>query len=100
MEMELGVASRWAFQFKEAGLGQSNIGIALSVLPHRIANLDDYQEFVALIASIMRDKARGNAVPRKTYVAILELLTPPKPRVDPQAQLVATYRRKLSMALG
>ena len=75
-----------------------------------------------LLEIIMRDKAWGNAVPRKTYVAILELLTPPKPKVDPlasgktaggieiagkaaavldpQAQLVATYRRKLSMALN
>ncbi len=75
-----------------------------------------------LLEIIMRDKAWGNAVPRKTYVAILEILTPPKPKVDPlatgktaggieiagkalaaqdpQAQLVATYRRKLSMALN
>ena len=75
-----------------------------------------------LLEIIMRDKAWGDAVPRKTYVAILELLTPPKPKVDPlvtgktaggielagksaavldpQAQLVATYRRKLSMALN
>ncbi|MES2948984.1 MAG: thioredoxin [Pseudomonadota bacterium] len=75
-----------------------------------------------LLEIIMRDKTWGNAVPRKTYVAILELLTPPKPKVDPlaagktaggieiagkaaavldpQAQLVATYRRKLSMALN
>jgi putative thioredoxin len=75
-----------------------------------------------LLEIIMRDKAWGEAVPRKTYVAILELLTPPKPKpnplatgktaggieiagkaltaLDPQAQLVATYRRKLSMALN
>ena len=75
-----------------------------------------------LLEIIMRDKAWGDAVPRKTYVAILELLTPPKPKadpaaagktaggieiagkalapLDPQAQLVATYRRKLSMALN
>ena len=75
-----------------------------------------------LLEIIMRDKAWGHAVPRKTYVAILELLTPPKPKpdplatgktaggieiagkaaavLDPQAQLVATYRRKLSMALN
>jgi putative thioredoxin len=75
-----------------------------------------------LLEIIMRDKAWGDAVPRKTYVAILELLTPPKPKTglqdtvktaggieiagkvvaeqDPQAQLVATYRRKLSMALN
>jgi putative thioredoxin len=75
-----------------------------------------------LLEIIMRDKAWGDAVPRKMYVAILELLTPPKPKadplasgktaggieiagkavttLDPQAQLVTTYRRKLSMALN
>jgi len=75
-----------------------------------------------LLEIIMRDKAWGDAVPRKTYVAILELLTPPKAKadpaagnktaggieiagkavtqLDPQAQMVATYRRKLSMALN
>ena len=75
-----------------------------------------------LLEIILRDKAWGDAVPRKTFVAILELLTPPKPKIDPatvgksaggielagkavaeldpQAQLVATYRRKLSMALN
>ena len=75
-----------------------------------------------LLEIIMRDKAWGEAVPRKTYVAILELLTPPKSKgapadpsktaggieiagkpladVNPQVQLVSTYRRKLSMALN
>ncbi len=75
-----------------------------------------------LLEIVMRDKSWGDAVPRKTFVAILELLTPPRPKadpqvgtktatgieiagkavaqLDPQAQLVATYRRKLSMALN
>ncbi|MBI2747923.1 MAG: thioredoxin [Burkholderiales bacterium] len=75
-----------------------------------------------LLEIIMRDKAWGSEAPRKTMVAILELLTPPKPKVDPQAtgktaggieiagktvtevdpqaQLVSSYRRKLSMALN
>ncbi|MDH4449348.1 MAG: thioredoxin [Rhodoferax sp.] len=75
-----------------------------------------------LLEIIMRDKAWNGEVPRKTFVAILELLTPPKPKADPaaankaaggievlgkvvaeqdpQAQLVASYRRKLSMALN
>jgi len=75
-----------------------------------------------LLEIIMRDKAWGEAVPRKTFVAILELLTPPKTKgatqdtgktasgieiagkvvaeTDPQAQMVASYRRKLSMALN
>ncbi|MCX7742431.1 MAG: co-chaperone YbbN, partial [Tepidimonas sp.] len=70
---------------------------------------------------IMRDKKWGDEVPRKTYVALLELLTPPKREAaaaapasaagleiaghatstaDPQAELVSRYRRKLSMALN
>ncbi|MBT0570038.1 thioredoxin [Curvibacter sp. CHRR-16] len=75
-----------------------------------------------LLEIIMRDKAWNDALPRRTMVAILELLTPPKPKAqanevgksaggievlgravveeDPQAQLVSTYRRKLSMALN
>jgi putative thioredoxin len=75
-----------------------------------------------LLEIIMRDKAWGDGAPRKTMVAILELLTPPKPKntgadagkaaggiellgktvveQDPQAQMVASYRRKLSMALN
>lgn len=75
-----------------------------------------------LLEIILRDKTWGDAVARKSYVAILELLTPPKPKngpqdtgktaggieiagksaapLDPQAQLVASYRRKLSMALN
>jgi putative thioredoxin len=75
-----------------------------------------------LLEIIMRDKAWNDALPRKIFVAILELLTPPKPKTaptdasksaggiqmlgkvtaeqDPQAELVASYRRKLSMALN
>jgi putative thioredoxin len=75
-----------------------------------------------LLEIIMRDKGWNAEVPRRTFVAILELLTPPKPKVnpadagktaggieiagkvvvetDPQALLVAGYRRKLSMALN
>ena len=70
----------------------------------------------------MRDKAWSEDVARKTYVAILELMTPPKAKADdaafgktaggieltgkgalqedPQAELVSRYRRKLSMALN
>ena len=74
-----------------------------------------------LLEIIMRDKTWNKEVARKTFVAILELLTPPKPKGaqetgkaaggiellgktvvndDPQAQLVSSYRRKLSMALN
>jgi len=75
-----------------------------------------------LLEIIMRDKKWGDEAPRKTMVAILELLTPPKPKADaqtpgksaggievlgktavqedPQAALVSNYRRKLSMMLN
>ena len=74
-----------------------------------------------LLEIIMRDKKWDEEAPRKTYIAILELLSPPprKPgsetgkssggielmgkaavQEDPQAVLVSSYRRKLSMALN
>ena len=74
-----------------------------------------------LLEIVMRDKAWSDALPRKIYIGILELLTPPKPKTeaqdkagatgieiagkaltqqDPQTELVARYRRKLSMALN
>ncbi|WP_367350341.1 thioredoxin [Ottowia sp.] len=75
-----------------------------------------------LLEIVMRDKAWNDQAARKTYVAILELLTPPPQRAgaatpgksaggieltgkaaaqeDPQAALLSSYRRKLSMALN
>ena len=76
-----------------------------------------------LLEIIMRDKKWGGEAPRKTFIAILELLTPPKPKTsgpeasgktaggielaghatveqDEQAALVSAYRRKLSMMLN
>ncbi|MEZ5644980.1 MAG: thioredoxin [Burkholderiaceae bacterium] len=75
-----------------------------------------------LLEIIMRDKKWDDEAPRKTYVGLLELMTPPKPKADPaatgksaggielsgksavqedpQAELVSKYRRKLSMALN
>ena len=75
-----------------------------------------------LLEIVMRDKAWNEAAPRKTIVAILELMTPPRPKAaeqttgktaggielagkgaiqeDPQAALVSSYRRKLSMMLN
>ena len=75
-----------------------------------------------LLEIIMRDKKWADDAPRKTYVAILELMTPQRPKAsaeaigksaggielagkaaiteDPQAALVSTYRRRLSMMLN
>lgn len=72
-----------------------------------------------LLEIVMRDRKWNDEAARKLYVAILELLAPPKPKagaeaakagvievkgakpvLDPQAELVLSYRRKLSSALN
>jgi len=74
-----------------------------------------------LLEIIMRDKKWDNEAPRKTFVALLELMTPQKPKAqdatgktaggielmgkaaveeDPLIAMIASYRRKLSMALN
>ncbi len=54
-----------------------------------------------LLEILMRDKAWGEEVARKTYVAILEIIEQPKAKVadgqiPPDDPVVATYRRRLS----
>lgn len=97
----------------EARFAKSRVLMALG---EWVAAMDELLEIV------MRDKKWANEAPRKTFVAILELLTPPKPKTDtatpgktasgieiagksaiqedPQAALVSAYRRKLSMMLN
>jgi len=80
------------------------------------------QAMEELLEIIMRDKTWNNEAARKTFVSILELMTPPKNKADdaahgktaggieltgkaalqedPQAELISRYRRKLSMALN
>jgi len=54
-----------------------------------------------LLEILMRDKTWNEEAARKTYVSILEIIEPPKPKVaegqiPPEDPLVATYRRRLS----
>ena len=54
-----------------------------------------------LLEILMRDKGWNEEAARKTYVAILEIIDPPKPKVadgqiPPDDPVVATYRRRLS----
>jgi len=54
-----------------------------------------------LLEVLMRDKAWNEEAARKTYVSILEIIEPPKPKVaegqiPPEDPVVATYRRRLS----
>ena len=75
-----------------------------------------------LLEIIMRDRAWENELARKTFVALLELMTPAAKKVDPstigksaggielsgkaaaqldpQSEMISRYRRKLSMALN
>jgi putative thioredoxin len=74
-----------------------------------------------LLEIIMRDKKWDNETPRKTFVALLELMTPPKAKTqdasgksaggielmgkaamqeDPHMAMISSYRRKLSMMLN
>jgi putative thioredoxin len=54
-----------------------------------------------LLDILMRDKTWNADLARKTYVAVLDIIEPPKPKVaegqiPPQDPTVATYRRRLS----
>jgi putative thioredoxin len=54
-----------------------------------------------LLEILMRDKSWSEDLARKTYIAILEVIEPPKPKVaegqvPPEDATVATYRRRLS----
>jgi putative thioredoxin len=54
-----------------------------------------------LLEILMRDKAWHEDLARKTYIAILDIIEPPKPKVaegqiPPDDPTVATYRRRLS----
>jgi putative thioredoxin len=54
-----------------------------------------------LLEILMRDKSWNEDVARKTYIAVLDIIEPPKPKVaegqvPPEDPTVATYRRRLS----
>jgi putative thioredoxin len=54
-----------------------------------------------LLEILMRDKSWNEDLARKTYIAVLEIIEPPKPKVaegqiPPDDPTVATYRRRLS----
>ena len=54
-----------------------------------------------LLEILMRDKSWNDELARKTYIAILDIIEPPKPKVaegqiPPDDPTVATYRRRLS----
>ncbi|MGH8821889.1 MAG: tetratricopeptide repeat protein, partial [Rhodoferax sp.] len=57
-----------------------------------------------LLDILMRDKTWSEELARKTYIAILDIIEPPKPKVadgqiPPDDPTVATYRRRLSSVI-
>ncbi len=57
-----------------------------------------------LLEILMRDKAWANDLARKTYIAVLDIIDTPKPKVadgkiPPDDPTVATYRRRLSSVI-
>jgi len=114
----------WTFEQFEAAIAQNKRDFDTRLAKARALIAAELFEAAMdeLLEIIMRDKTWNEDVARKTYVAILELMTPPKPKADdasfgktaggieltgkgavqedPQAELVSRYRRKLSMALN
>ena len=115
---------QWSYEQFDASIAQNKRDFDTRLAKARV--LMSEGEWTAamdeLLEIIMRDKLWGEETPRKTFVAILELLTPPRPKnapgatgktaagiellgkavvqEDPQAALVSSYRRKLSMMLN
>ncbi len=57
-----------------------------------------------LLDILMRDKSWSEDLARKTYIAILDIMEAPKPKVadgqiPPEDAVVATYRRRLSSVI-
>jgi putative thioredoxin len=130
LDARLSAAGHWLAACEKAAQGRSGEELAAAVA----ANKRDFearfelaqhhfaaQRFTAamdeLLEIVMRDKAWSNELARKTYVAILELMTKPAPSkaeaatptgkvelagkaaIAPADPVVDSYRRKLSMAL-
>jgi len=114
----------WTFEQFDAAIAQNKRDFDTRLAKARVLIAAELFEnaMEELLEIIMRDKAWNNEVARKTYVAILELLTPPKPKTDdatvgktaggieltgkaavqedPVLEMISRYRRKLSMALN
>ena len=124
-------AMRFASTEAQAGIAPYNERIAANKRDFEarfgrarvLAALGEWTEAMdELLEIIMRDKEWDGQAARKLYIAILELLTPPKPKADAAAagksaggieltgkagkqedevtQLLNGYRRRLSMALN
>jgi putative thioredoxin len=116
--------AEWSFEQFDAAIAQNKRDFDTRLAKARVLIAAELFEnaMEELLEIIMRDKTWNHEVARKTYVAILELLTPPKPKTDdaavgktaggieltgkaavqedPVLEMISRYRRKLSMALN
>jgi putative thioredoxin len=116
--------AEWTFEQFDAAIAQNKRDFDIRLAKARVLIAAELFEnaMEELLEIIMRDKTWNHEVARKTYVAILELLTPPKPKTDdaavgktaggieltgkaavqedPVLEMISRYRRKLSMALN
>ena len=114
----------WALEQFDAAIAQNKRDFDTRLAKARVLMAAGHwtEAMDELLEIVMRDKKWADELPRKTIVAILELLTPPKPKAaagtpgktaagielvgakvvqeDPQAAMVSSYRRKLSMMLN
>ena len=115
---------QWSLPALDEAIAQNKRDFAARLQKAQILMADRLwtQAMDELLEIIMRERAWQDDEARKTYVAILELLTPAPEksrapdaataggialtgkaaaaRQDPQVELVSAYRRKLSMALN
>ncbi|PUE59306.1 thioredoxin [Limnohabitans curvus] len=114
----------WTFEQFDAAIAQNKRDFDTRLAKARVLIAAELFEAAMdeLLEIIMRDKTWNHDVARKTYVSILELMTPPKPKTDdaafgktaggieltgkaavqedPVLEMISRYRRKLSMALN
>ncbi len=114
----------WTLEQYEAHLAKDkrDFDVRLGFARSLVVSAEMPRAMDELLEIVMRDKAWQDQIARRLYVAILELMTPAKPKsqeseanksnagielaghiaseMDPQSELVSRYRRKLSMALN
>ena len=116
--------AEWTFEQFDAAIAQNKRDFDTRLAKARVLMAAELFEAAMeeLLEIILRDKTWNHEVARKTYVSILELMTPPKPKMDdaavgktaggieltgkaavqedPVMEMISRYRRKLSMALN
>lgn len=112
-EQRFGSLAWWIDTLKAAGSAdEAALGAAIQAKPRdfearyalaglRVAQQRYTDAMDELLEVLMRDKSWNNEAARKAFVAILQIITPPMPKVEegkvpPEDPTVVKYRRRLS----